>query len=407
MVRVSGSGAGVALEALTGPLPTPRRAVTRNIRSRAGEMLDRALVLWMPAPHTATGEDIAEFHLHGGRAVIAAVESSLGSLPGLRRAEAGEFTRRAFANGKIDLAEAEGLGDLLTAETELQRQAAMASAGGGLSRIVEDWRDRVLMLSARVESALDFSDEDDVGALDERFVAELAGLNEELAEWLSHPRAEKLREGYRVVLAGPPNAGKSTLFNALVEDEAAITSPRSGTTRDVLERSVSLAGIPFTVIDTAGIHEGIGDDIETIGIERARSALERADLVLWLGAPGDGPDGAWNIAAKSDEARAVSPPHTAFSLSALTGAGLAELRSALVDRARESLPKPGSAALNARQHGLIAEARNGLEAARGESDALLIGEHLRVARMAFDRLIGRSSTEDMLDSLFGRFCIGK
>jgi tRNA modification GTPase len=408
VIRVSGPGARGALEALAGRAPPPRRASLARLRDAVGALLDEALVLWFPGPNTATGEDLAEFHCHGGRAVIAAVEAALTALPDTRRAEPGEFTRRAFANGRIDLAEAEGLGDLLVAETELQRAAALANAGGALSRQVETWRERVLQLSAEVEGVLDFSDEEDSADLPECFTWNTSALAGELAEWLARPRSERLGEGYRVVLAGPPNAGKSTLFNALVESEAAITSPIAGTTRDVIERSVAVAGVPFTFVDTAGLRDGSeADAIEAIGIARAEAELARADLVLWLGPEGAGPEGAWEIAAQAD--RGDVPPKQAarFILSAMTGEGVAVLKQALVEAARDALPKPGDAALNARQHARLAEAAEALRAAKGLSDPLLVAEELRRARLAFDRLIGRATTEDMLDALFGRFCIGK
>jgi tRNA modification GTPase len=370
-------------------------------------LLDEALVLWFPGPNTATGEDLAEFHCHGGRAVIAAVEAALAALPGLRRAEPGEFTRRAFANGRIDLAEAEGLGDLLTAETELQRAAALANLGGALSREVEGWRERVLGFSAEVEGVLDFSDEEDSADLPECFTWNISALASEIGEWLARPRSERLGEGFRVVLAGPPNAGKSTLFNALVESEAAITSPIAGTTRDVIERSVAIAGVPFTFVDTAGLRDAGADAIEAIGIARAEAELARADCVLWLGPEGAGPAGAWEIAAQADLAGFIPKPTARFTLSAATGEGLAALKSALVAAARGALPKPGEAALNARQHARLAEAGEALAAAKTLADPLLVAEELRRARLAFDRLIGRATTEDMLDTLFGRFCIGK
>ncbi|MFM7404598.1 MAG: tRNA uridine-5-carboxymethylaminomethyl(34) synthesis GTPase MnmE [Erythrobacter sp.] len=406
VVRISGPAAAASLMALVGRLPPARRASLARLRDGAGELLDTALVLWFPGPDTATGEDLAELHCHGGRAVIAAVEAALSQLPGLRRAEPGEFTRRAFANGRIDLAEAEGLGDLLSAETELQRAAALANAGGALSRQVEAWRERVLGLSAEVEGVLDFSDEEDSADLPECFTWNISTLAGELREWLARPRSERLGEGFRVVLAGPPNVGKSTLFNALVESEAAITSPVAGTTRDVIERSVVIAGVPFTFVDTAGLREAGPDQIEAIGIARAEAELVRADLVLWLGPHGAGPGGAWEIAAQADRDCFVAKP-SGFILSAATGEGLARLKSALVAQARDALPKPGEAALNARQHARLAEASEALAAATAQSDPLLIGEELRLARLAFDRLIGRATTEDMLDTLFGRFCIGK
>lgn len=413
VIRISGSAAGSALERLAGKLPVPRRAVVAAVRDAEGSVLDRAMVLWLPGPGTATGEDSAELHLHGGRAVVTAVEAALDALPGLRRAEPGEFTRRAFANGRIDLAEAEGLADLLSAETELQRRSALAMAGGELSRLVADWRTRVLALSAAIEAALDFAGDDDISedsATVPRDVTQgCATLSDELAGWLARPRAEPLREGFRVVLAGPPNAGKSTLFNALVEDEAAITAAEPGTTRDVLVRGVAIGGVPFVFVDTAGLRdEGVGA-IEQIGIARARAEAERADLVLWLGPEGEGPKDrtVWEIEAQCDRSDFAAKAQARFRLSAVTGEGLDALRQALVVHARAALPCPGAVALNARQHGLVGE----IAAAVGEAgeccDPLLAAENLRLARVALDRLVGRAGTEDMLDALFGRFCIGK
>jgi tRNA modification GTPase len=407
VVRVSGPDAASAMFALAGRLPPPRRAVSATLRALDEAVLDQALVLWLPGPGTATGEDCAEFHLHGGRAVIAAVEAALAALPGLRPALPGEFTRRAFTNGRIDLAEAEGLADLLSAETELQRQSALALAGGALSRTIEDWRTRVLRLSAQVEAVLDFSEDDDIAGLDPLFAMELATLAADLADWLARPRAEVLREGFRVVLVGPPNAGKSTLFNALVEAEAAITSPIPGTTRDVVTRPVAIAGVPFLFLDTAGLRGETQDPIEQTGIDRARGELDRADLVLWLGPADDCPPGAWDIAAQADRVDPSSKPQARHRVSAVTGAGLPELKSDLIATARAALPRPGDAALNRRQHRLLAEAHEALTAAARFDDPLLVAESLRLARVAFDGLLGRTTTEDMLDALFGRFCIGK
>lgn len=407
VLRISGPEAGAALRTLSGSLPAPRRASYRILHDGQGDVLDRALVLWFPGPATATGEDLSELHLHGGRAVIAAVEAALLKLPGLRRAVAGEFTHRAFANGRIDLAEAEGLADLLSAETEIQRRTALVMAGGELSRTIEAWRERVLSLSAMVESVLDFGDEDDVVGLPTDFDQHLADLGRELTEWLARPRSERLREGYRVVLAGPPNAGKSSLFNALVEDEAAITAPLAGTTRDVLTRPVALGGIPFLFIDTAGLRDDATDAIEVIGVERARSELDKADLVLWLGPDGEGPDSAWEIEPQIDRAVRSAKSAPRHRVSAKTGDGLDGLRSDLVGAAGAAMPRPGDAALNARQHAHLAIAANALRDSRSHSDPLLTAENLRVVRSAFDAMVGRTTTEDMLDALFGRFCIGK
>lgn len=407
VVRISGEDAAAALEVLAGRLPLPRRAVSMTLRNLDSEVLDRALVLWLPGPTTATGEDTAELHLHGGRAVVAAVEAALEQLPGLRRALPGEFTRRAFVHGRIDLAEAEGLADLLQAETELQRQSALAMAEGRFSREVADWRDRLLTCSAEVEAVLDFADEDDVALLPESFTWNLEALRSEIKQRLSRPSAEALREGFRVVLAGPPNAGKSTLFNALVESEAAITSPHAGTTRDVLTRPVALGGVPFLFLDTAGLREQTGDVIERIGVERARSAVDRADLVLWLGASDDCPPGAWQVTAQADRPDVALSPTARHRVSALMGSGLDALRGDLIATARGALPRPGEAALNQRQQRLLGDAEQALASAAVLIDPLLIAEHLRLARVAFDALLGRTTTEDMLDALFGRFCIGK
>jgi tRNA modification GTPase len=413
VIRVSGPYAGPALQKLAGKLPPPRRAVLAVLRDAEGLTLDKAMALWLPGPGTATGEDCAELHLHGGRAVVAAVEAALAALPGLRRAEPGEFTRRAFSQGRIDLAEAEGLADLLSAETELQRRAAMAMAGGVLSQQVVKWRTHVLALSAALEASLDFAGDDDIdevgGGLPDGFAPASAALAGELAGWLSRPRAEPLREGFRVVLAGPPNAGKSTLFNALVEDEAAITAAEPGTTRDVLLRSVALGGVPFTFVDTAGLRDEGAGAIERIGIERARNEAGRADLVLWLGPEGAGPPGSrlWEIAAQCDRPDAPAKSAATFRLSARTGEGVDRLREALIEHARSALPAPGDVALNARQHGLLGEVASALSEAALQSDPLLAAESLRLARLALDRLVGRAGTEDMLDALFGRFCIGK
>jgi len=407
VIRVSGGQARAALRALAGRIPPPRMATLARLRDARGDLLDEALVLWMPGPASATGEDVAELHCHGGRAVVAAVEAALSLLPGLRRAEPGEFTRRAFLNARIDLAEAEGLADLLAAETELQRQSALALAGGSFSRTVGDWRERLLMLSAMVEAVLDFGDEGDVGELPTGFATQLELLTDELADWLGRPRAELLKEGFRVVIAGPPNAGKSTLFNALVEAEAAITAPLAGTTRDVLTRPVAIAGVPFLFADTAGLREQAGDAIEAIGIARAEAELTRADLVLWLGPEGEGPAGAWEVEAQADRADHQAKLQPRHCLSARTGEGMAALRDALVAHARAALPRPGEAALNQRQYGLIAEVARALREARTTADPLLAAEGLRQARIAFDALLGHTATEDMLDALFGRFCIGK
>ena len=406
VVRISGPHAGNALQRLSGKLPQPRYARLTSLRAADGALLDQALVLWFPGPASETGEDCAELQLHGGRAVVDAVCAELATFEGLRPAEPGEFTRRAFANGRIDLLQVEGLADLVSAETELQRQAAIGLAGGSLSREVDGWLARLLALSARVEAALDFEDEEDVGSLGDDFQRDLVMLAQDLANALAAPHAETLREGYRVALAGPPNAGKSTLFNRLLEDEAAIVSPQAGTTRDVLVRNFALEGVPFTLVDMAGLRETGEDPIEAAGIGRAHEEMARADCVLWLGAEGEGPAGAWEIDPQSDRPDRQRKQNAQVRLSALTGEGISQLQAALIREARGAI-KPGRMALSRRQRTLLGEASGSLSSCTGLADPLLMAEELRRARSAFDRLTGRAATEDMLDSLFGRFCIGK
>jgi tRNA modification GTPase len=407
VVRISGPAAGAALRALAGKLPAPRRATFMALRKASGELLDSALVLWLPGPRTATGEDVVELHCHGGRAVVTAVEAALAALPELRRATPGEFTRRAFTNGRIDLAEAEGLADLLAAETELQRRSALAMAAGAFSRRVEDWRARLLAASAMVEAVLDFADEDDVGALPPAFAGQLDALIGEISAYLAQPRAEILREGFRVVLAGPPNVGKSTLFNALVESEAAITAPVAGTTRDVLTKPVAIEGVAFLFVDTAGLRDDADDMVEAIGVDRAKGEVRQADLVLWLGTEAQGPTGAWEIEPQVDRLKSPNKSNPRHRLSAVTGEGMAALRRDLAETARGMLPKPGEAALGQHQHAILTDAATALTGAVQEHDPLIVAEQLRLTRLAFDALVGRSTTEHMLDALFGRFCIGK
>lgn len=414
VIRVSGPRASDALRTLAGRLPSPRHASFARLHDADGVHLDDGLILWFPGPGTATGEDLAELHCHGGRAVIAAIERALGEISGLRQAQPGEFTRRAFANSVIDLAEAEGLGDLLSAETELQRSAALALAGGALGKVIDDWTAQLLRLSAQVEAVLDFSDEDDVSAMPAGFVDDLEKLIVAISDWLKRPQAELLGTGFRVALAGPPNAGKSTLFNALVDSEAAITSSIAGTTRDVITRSVAIDGVPFTFVDMAGLRdlsagEGEGDPIEAIGIQRAMDEIDAANAVLWLGEERQAPISAvWEVAAKADAPDFVAKTSAdAVSVSAATGDGIDQLKRELVRKAREQMPQPGEVALNRRHRTLLREALVYLVTAQDTADPLILGEQLRVVRSAFDRITGRVSVEDMLDTLFGRFCIGK
>jgi tRNA modification GTPase len=414
LLRVSGPQALAVAEAMAGKLPPQRQAGVRALRDPAdGTLLDRALLLWFAGPRSATGEDLVELHLHGGRAVVQAVEACLARQPGLRRAEAGEFTRRALANGRLDLSEAEGLGDLLMAETEAQRRAALASAEGAVRQRVEGWQEKLLMLAAQVEAMLDHADEDDVtddaGALD-AVRADCAVLGQELADVLAAPPVERLRDGIRVVLAGPPNAGKSTLLNALADREAAIVSPIAGTTRDRVEAAVVRNGIAWLLTDTAGLAEATDDPIERIGITRAREAMAAANLVLWLAdtAPPE-IEGATVLALhpRADLPDRVAIPLGRIGLSAASGQGLERLWAAMEEAAQTLLPRADMLALNRRQRGLLTNAANALIDAAMHHDPLLVAEELRHARTAFDRVTGRADVEGVLDALFGRFCIGK
>jgi tRNA modification GTPase len=283
IVRISGNHAGEALRALCGRAPPPRRATVRTLRDPAsGEVLDRALVLMLPGPGTASGEDTAELHLHGGRAVVAAVLAALGRLPGLRAAEPGEFARRAFLNGKLDLAAAEGLAALIEAETAAQRRQALSQADGHLGRAVEAWRDRLIELRALAEAAIDFSDEEDVGDPAAGLLPTIAALASEIDGALAGAKAgERLREGVTVVVAGRPNAGKSSLLNRLAGRDAAIVTEIPGTTRDLIEVQLDLSGMPVTLVDTAGMRE-TADLVEQEGVRRARRRAGSADLVLWV-----------------------------------------------------------------------------------------------------------------------------
>jgi tRNA modification GTPase len=405
IMRVSGPAAAPAVEALTGrACPPPRHAVVRTFRDANGALLDSALLLWFPGPDTATGEDLAELHLHGSRAVLSGVEAALAALPGLRAAEAGEFTMRAFENGRIDLSQVEGLADLLAAETARQRVAALTMSEGGLRRRVEDWQVRLLDLAARAEASIDHDDEADVDA--GPLSADTAALAADIRAALADPPAERLRDGIRIGIAGPPNAGKSSLINVLSGRDAAIVSDIAGTTRDLVEVPVVIDGIAMILTDMAGLRDEAGDEIEAIGIDRARDAAARSDILVWLGDPAGAPvhSARIDVAAKSD--LGVMRCHD-IAVSALTGDGIDDLRRLLATRATPLLPTAGSLALSEGQRAHLLTVAKALDASRTAPEVILTAEHFRTARLALDRITGRADTEAMLDALFGRFCIGK
>ena len=405
VIRISGSEAHEAGRRLAGDLPEPRQAVVRELRDpRSGELLDEALVLRFDQPASSTGEDIVEFQCHGGRAVVDSVLAALAALDGLRAAEPGEFTRRAFGNGRIDLTEAEGLADLIEAETESQRKAALALAEGGLRKQISLWQERLLALSAQAERAIDYDDEDE--SLDPALPAGCDELAAELTDWLDRPRVEPLKDGVRVVVGGPPNAGKSSLINAMAGEEKAIVTPIPGTTRDHIEVPLAIAGVPVLLTDTAGLRETT-DEVEAIGVSRATALIESADILLWLGDPGDARNHPRTVQVhpKADLGGAVSAG--SLAVSAVTGEGLGDLLKRTGELAQSLLPAEGAVALNRRQAGHIEEAARALADATNGPDIVFVAENLRLARGAFDHLTGRAGVEDVLDALFGRFCLGK
>lgn len=425
VIRVSGPEAPKALERLAGSLPKPRTAALRRLRRPAdGTLLDDALVLYFAAPRTETGEEMVELHAHGGRAVVAALLAELSQMPGLRMAEPGEFTRRSFENGKLDLVGLEGLADLVAAETEQQRAQAILAASGARSALYEGWREALLRALALAEASLDFADEADVAADSYgRAVTEartLAVLIERHVD--DGHRGEILRDGFRVVLAGPPNAGKSSLLNALARRDVAIVSPEAGTTRDAIEVRLDLGGYPVVVTDTAGIRAPQGA-IEAEGIRRSLGQIRSADLVLWLvestgGPPAPPPDAAVDapmvaIVTKADLVCRPVPglAPTVLRLSARTGSGLDDLTRLIGTAAQSRLGTPGEAGVVLRERHRIAleQALAGLNRFAGAdpSHPELGVEELRAAAQAFGRLTGRIGVEEVLGEIFGRFCIGK
>jgi tRNA modification GTPase len=424
VIRVSGPRARTALEILAGRVPEARRAGFARLRDRpGGDVLDEALTLWFPSPNSETGEDVAEFQVHGGRAVIAAVLAALGRIEGLRPAEPGEFTRRAFENGRLDLTAVEGLADLIYAETEAQRRQAYRQLAGTLGRRAEAWRSQLIEAQALVEAGIDFSDEADVPEkLLKPALATARALRDEIAAALvDENRGERLREGLVVAIAGPPNAGKSSLMNRLARRDVAIVTPHAGTTRDVIEIHLDLGGYPVTLLDTAGIRE-TQDPVEVEGVRRARERAEAADLVLWVtdATAGEGDDGqageaeVWQVRNKIDllgaETASCQSPSTP-AISALTGAGLPELIAALTRHAETALAGADTSLVTRERHRValrkVVEAldRALAEGPGGRED--IVAEELRLAARELGRLTGRVDVEDVLDVIFRDFCIGK
>ena len=437
VIRISGPMAGVALEQLAGRRPKPRQAVLARIRDPASnEPIDEALALWFPAPHSETGEDVAELQIHGGHAVIAGVLGALGKISGCRIAEPGEFTRRAFENGRLDLTAVEGLADLIAAETPAQRRQAFRQLKGLIGERAEAWRQRLVEALALVEARIDFSDEADVP---EDLIGPALHVAQQLrgeivAILADGRRGERLRDGLVVAIAGPPNAGKSTLFNRLARREAAIVSPYAGTTRDVVEVHLDVGGYPVTLLDTAGIRES-AEPVEQEGIRRARERAAAADLVLWVidgsaagGETSEAPDtinGAvlWRVDNKIDLTQEKRPAGVkvqgtkneyefSYSISAAKGEGIDQLAGALESFAKKYFSGGESGIVTRERHRRALEdtvAALERAAALGKANGReeLIAEELRSAATTLGRLTGRIDVEDILEVIFRDFCIGK
>jgi tRNA modification GTPase len=419
VVRISGPVAAQAISAFTGSLPPPR--VARHCRfydPDTGEQLDDGLVLWFPGPRSATGEDVAEFHVHGSRAVLAAIAQALRGL-GLRLAEPGEFTRRAFLNGKLDLTQAEATADLVAAETEVQRRQALRQFGGELGDLYRGWRDRLTRSLAHLEAAIDFPDEDLPPEIESEILQSIERLLSEIDSHLADGhRGERLRDGIDIAILGPPNAGKSSLLNRLARRDAAITSPIAGTTRDVIEVAIDLQGYPVVLSDTAGLRES-EDPIEQEGLRRALRRAEQAELRLFVFEAGHPPSvcaaSQWSgpdtllIANKIDLVEAPGPdlPEGAIPISALTGDGLDRLKSALGEEVAQRYRVEGPVLTRARHRQALEECSAALRRSLAAPLAELRAEDLRLALRSLGRITGAVDVEDLLDTIFRDFCIGK
>ncbi|KAB2656864.1 tRNA uridine-5-carboxymethylaminomethyl(34) synthesis GTPase MnmE [Brucella tritici] len=419
VVRISGPKVRFVLETIIGSIPAPRYAAYKLFRDRNGDSIDRGLVLFFPGPNSFTGEDCAEFHLHGGKAVVEKLLSEMGELPGCRIAEAGEFTRRAFSNGKMDLTIAEGLADLIAAETEGQRRLALQVASGTQRELYTEWRQRLLRARAFIEAELDFADESDVpGSVSEQVWQSLALLKREIENHVaSGKRASMLRDGLHVVIIGAPNAGKSSLLNFLAGREVAIISEEAGTTRDLLEVKLDLGGIPVYATDTAGLRE-TDSSVEKIGIERARARMADADLVFLLEDMSDPievtPDETsailWRIGTKADLKGEPSSGNWSYRISTKTGEGLDGLLDALQSFAEAQIGQIEDAVPTRQRH------INLLRSTVAEIDRAINGtnlplelraENMRLASQYLGRITGDVDVEEILDVIFSQFCIGK
>ncbi len=411
VVRVSGTRAALAGRVLIGDIPKPRYAALKLLKDQEGRRLDQALVLYFEKGSSFTGEDVLEFHLHGSTAVVNAVLRELSEMDGLRLAEAGEFTRRALENGCLDLAQVEGLADLIDAETEAQRRQALRVLSGDLGNLAGKWRIDLIRAAALIEATIDFADEDVPVDVTPEVTALLSDVRSELdKEIVGVDTAERIRAGFEVAILGAPNVGKSTLLNALAGREAAITSEYAGTTRDVIEVRMELNGLPVTLLDTAGLRE-TDDHVEGIGIQRARERAGAADLRVFLTSEGEDPDFAPlpDDVIRSAKADTLTDPHNAIS--GKTGFGVTELVAEITAKLSEQAGRSG-VATRERHRIAMKRASESLDAARavlalGPDHYDIGAEELRSAIRALDSIVGHVDVENLLDEIFSSFCIGK